>query len=200
MACRRSPPPTGYGVRRAGPLIIPSQTGEARTEAGVIRSRTGLEASLSRLGDLCSVAAVWRGERYPLAFAGDEQIRREPPGFSGQLIKTTGDGFLIESSSVVDVLRCVTEIQAHMAEQNATVPMDKRIEFQIGINVGDIVVEDGDIYSDCELRISQLTIPAKSGISTVLANAEKFMGIKAHAVATKSRFSGKADFVIAVTP
>jgi len=100
----------------------------------------------------------------------------------------------------VDVLRCVTEIQAHMAEQNATVPMDKRIEFQIGINVGDIVVEDGDIYSDCELRISQLTIPAKSGISTVLANAEKFMGIKAHAVATKSRFSGKADFVIAVTP
>jgi adenylate cyclase len=51
----------------------------------------------------------------------------------------------------VDVLRCVTEIQAHMAEQNATVPMDKRIEFQIGINVGDIVVEDGDIYSDCEL-------------------------------------------------
>jgi len=157
MACRRSPPT--YGVPRAGPLIIPSQTGEARTEAGVIRSRTGLEASLSRLGDRCSVAVlkccsvapVWRGERYPRAFAGDEQIRREPPGVSGQLIKTTGDGFLIEASSVVDVLRCVTEIQAHMAEQNATVPMDKRIEFQIGINVGDIVVEDGDIYSDCEL-------------------------------------------------
>ena len=65
-----------------------------------------------------------------------------------------------------------------MAEQNATVPMDKRIEFQIGINVGDIVVADGDIYSDCELRISQLTIPAKSGISTIFANAEKFMAIK----------------------
>ena len=86
MACRRSPPT--YGVPRAGPLIIPSQTGEARTEAGVIRSRTGLEASLSRLGDRCSVAVlkccsvapVWRGERYPRAFAGDEQIRREPPG------------------------------------------------------------------------------------------------------------------------
>ena len=57
-----------------------------------------------------------------------------------------------------------------MAEQNATVPMDKRIEFRIGINVGDIVVEDGGM-------IAELTIPIKSGISTVLANAEKFMAI-----------------------
>jgi len=67
---------------------------------------------------------------------------------NGRLVKTTGDGLLVEFSSVVDALRCATELQAGMAERRATVPADKRIEFRIGINVGDIVVEDGDIFGD----------------------------------------------------
>jgi adenylate cyclase len=67
---------------------------------------------------------------------------------NGRLVKTTGDGLLVEFSSVVDALRCATEVQVHMAERNATVPTDKRIEFRIGINVGDVVVEDGDIFGD----------------------------------------------------
>ena len=67
---------------------------------------------------------------------------------NGRLVKTTGDGFLVEFSSVVDALRCATELQAGMAERNATIPTDKRIEFRIGINVGDVVVEDGDIFGD----------------------------------------------------
>jgi TolB-like protein/class 3 adenylate cyclase len=66
----------------------------------------------------------------------------------GRLVKTTGDGFLVEFSSVVDALRCATELQAEMAERNAAVPIDKRIDFRIGINVGDVVVEDGDIFGD----------------------------------------------------
>src|SRR6516165_5960965 len=66
----------------------------------------------------------------------------------GRLVKTTGDGLLVEFSSVVDALRCATEVQAGMAERNATIPADNRIEFRIGINVGDIVVEDGDIFGD----------------------------------------------------
>jgi adenylate cyclase len=61
---------------------------------------------------------------------------------NGRLVKTTGDGFLVEFSSVVDALRCATEVQTHMAERNATVPTDRRIEFRIGINVGDVVVEE----------------------------------------------------------
>src|SRR5213082_277879 len=64
----------------------------------------------------------------------------------GRLVKTTGDGFLIEFGSVVDALRCAVEMQQQMAERN-TGPAD-RIEFRIGINVGDIVVEDGDIFGD----------------------------------------------------
>src|SRR6266404_9147865 len=67
---------------------------------------------------------------------------------NGRLVKTTGDGLLVEFSSVVDALRCATEAQTHMAERNATVPTDRRIEFRIGINVGDIVIEDGDIFGD----------------------------------------------------
>jgi len=66
----------------------------------------------------------------------------------GRLVKTTGDGFLVEFSSVVNALRCATELQASMAERNATIPTDKRIEFRIGINVGDVVIEDGDIFGD----------------------------------------------------
>jgi len=50
---------------------------------------------------------------------------------NGRLVKTTGDGFLIEFSSVVDALRCATEFQAYMAEQNVTMPKDRRIEFRL---------------------------------------------------------------------
>jgi adenylate cyclase len=67
---------------------------------------------------------------------------------NGRLVKTTGDGFLVEFGSVVDALRCATEVQAGMAERNAMAPADKRIEFRIGINVGDVVVENDDIFGD----------------------------------------------------
>jgi adenylate cyclase len=67
---------------------------------------------------------------------------------NGRLVKTTGDGFLVEFSSVVDALRCAREVQARMVDRNATVPTDSHIDFRIGINVGDVVVEDGDIFGD----------------------------------------------------
>jgi adenylate cyclase len=67
---------------------------------------------------------------------------------NGRLVKTTGDGLLVEFSSVVDALHATTEIQTGMAEQNAAIPQDERIEFRMGLNVGDVVVEDGDIFGD----------------------------------------------------
>jgi adenylate cyclase len=66
----------------------------------------------------------------------------------GRIVKTTGDGLLVEFASVVDALRCAAKVQTAMAENNAPIPLDRRIEFRIGINVGDIVVEDGDIFGD----------------------------------------------------
>jgi adenylate cyclase len=66
----------------------------------------------------------------------------------GRLVKTTGDGLLVEYQSVVDALRCAVEVQRGVAERNAPVPAGNRIEFRIGIHQGDILVEDGDIFGD----------------------------------------------------
>ena len=69
-------------------------------------------------------------------------------GHQGRIVKTTGDGLLVEFASVVDALRCATEMQASLADSNAALPPDRRIEFRIGIHQGDIVVEDGDIFGE----------------------------------------------------
>ena len=66
----------------------------------------------------------------------------------GRIVKTTGDGLLVEFASVVDALRGAAEIQAALAESNAPLPADRRIDLRIGIHQGDIVVEDGDIFGD----------------------------------------------------
>src|SRR6201998_3354390 len=66
----------------------------------------------------------------------------------GKIIKTTGDGMLVEFASVVDAVRCAVEVQRGMAERNADVPQEKRIEFRVGINVGDVIMDAGDIFGD----------------------------------------------------
>jgi adenylate cyclase len=78
----------------------------------------------------------------------DELIDPTLATHHGRLVKTTGDGLLVEFGSVVDALRSASEIQAGMAERNSSVPQTDRIEFRVGLNVGDIVVEDGDIFGD----------------------------------------------------
>ena len=66
----------------------------------------------------------------------------------GRIVKTTGDGMLVEFASAVDAVRCAVEIQRGMAEQNIDVPQAKRIEFRIGIHLGDIIIDDNDIFGD----------------------------------------------------
>jgi TolB-like protein/tetratricopeptide (TPR) repeat protein len=66
----------------------------------------------------------------------------------GRIIRTMGDSVLVEFPSVVEALQCAVEMQRAMAERNVDVPHDKRMEFRIGINVGDIIIESGDIYGD----------------------------------------------------
>jgi adenylate cyclase len=66
----------------------------------------------------------------------------------GRVVKTTGDGMLVEFQRIVDAVRCAVEVQRGMAERNADVPTDKRIEFRVGINLGDIIIDDGDIFVD----------------------------------------------------
>src|SRR4051812_44561861 len=66
----------------------------------------------------------------------------------GRIVKTTGDGMLVEFASVVDAARCAVEVQRGMAVQNVDIPKDDRIEFRIGIHVGDIIIDDNDIFGD----------------------------------------------------
>src|SRR4029079_5736796 len=67
----------------------------------------------------------------------------------GRVVKRTGDGAIIEFRSVVDAVRCALEIQSSMIERNAGLPEDRRIEFRVGIHLGDVVEEeDGDLMGD----------------------------------------------------
>jgi len=66
----------------------------------------------------------------------------------GRIVKRTGDGVLIEFASAVDAARCAVEIQRGMVERNASMPEDKRIELRIGIHIGDVMIEDDDIFGD----------------------------------------------------
>ena len=67
----------------------------------------------------------------------------------GRVVKRTGDGFIVEFRSVVDAVRCAVEIQRAMVERNAGAPVDRRIEFRMGVHLGDVVEEsDGDLMGD----------------------------------------------------
>src|ERR1700691_1649537 len=66
----------------------------------------------------------------------------------GRIVKTTGDGMLVEFASAVDAVRGAVEVQRGMAKQNASVPQGQRIEFRIGVHVGDIIIDDNDIFGD----------------------------------------------------
>src|SRR5580693_6109965 len=82
----------------------------------------------------------------------------------GRIVKRTGDGSIIEFRSVVDAVRCAIEVQSGMLERNAGVPEDRRIEFRVGIHLGDVVEEsDGDLMGDGINIASRLEGIAKPG-------------------------------------
>jgi adenylate cyclase len=86
----------------------------------------------------------------------------------GRIVKTTGDGALVEFASAVDAVRCAIEIQRVMAERNADIPEDRRIEFRMGLNVGDIIIDEDDIYGDgvnIAARVETLAIPGSICLS-----------------------------------
>ena len=66
----------------------------------------------------------------------------------GRIFKTTGDGMLIEFASVVDAVRCAVVVQQGMEDRNANLPESERIRFRVGINLGDVIVDEGDMFGD----------------------------------------------------
>src|SRR4029077_17848793 len=66
----------------------------------------------------------------------------------GRIVKTTGDGLLVEFASVVDAVRCAAEVQRGMLDREPEVPHERQIRFRMGVNLGDIIAEDDDIFGD----------------------------------------------------
>ncbi len=74
----------------------------------------------------------------------DPKIREH----QGRIVKTTGDGMLVEFASVVDAMRCAAEVQRGMIDREPDMPDERRIRFRIGVNLGDVIAEGGDIFGD----------------------------------------------------
>src|SRR5207249_1430062 len=89
----------------------------------------------------------------------------------GRIVKTTGDGLLVEFASVVDAVRYAVELQRAVAERNTDVPAEKRIELRVGIHQGDSIVEDGDIFGNgvnLAARLEGLAEPGGICVSRVV--------------------------------
>jgi TolB-like protein/class 3 adenylate cyclase len=97
----------------------------------------------------------------------------------GRIVKTTGDGALVEFASVVDAVRCAVDIQRGMAERNATIPADKQIRFRIGINLGDIMIDEGDIFGDGVNVAARLEALAEPGGICISRAVREQVGDKA---------------------
>src|SRR5213592_3043421 len=100
-----------------------------------------------------------------------ELIEPKIAEYGGRIVKTTGDGLLLEFPSVVDAVRCAVDVQRGMAERNSREAPDQRIDFRIGINVGDIIIDEDDIFGDgvnVAARLQTLAEPGGICVSRVV--------------------------------
>ena len=96
----------------------------------------------------------------------------------GRIVKLTGDGILVEFPSVVSAVECATQVQREMRARNADVPDDRRIEFRIGVNLGDVIIEDDDIFGDGVNVASRLESVARPGGVAVSSSVRENVGNK----------------------
>jgi adenylate cyclase len=116
-------------------------------------------------GTLARLQAHWR-----------ELIEPKIAEHQGRIVKTTGDGVLAEFASPVKAVRCAIDVQHGMADRNASVPHGQRIEFRIGINLGDVIVEEGDIFGDGVNVAARLESIAEPGAVYISRTVRDFVG------------------------
>jgi adenylate cyclase len=122
------------------------------------------------------MAANEQGTHARLKTLRKDFIEPEIAKHHGRVVKLTGDGALVEFASVVDAVECATAIQAGVAERQADQPNDRRIVFRIGINIGDVIIEDDDIFGDgvnVAARLEQLAPPGGICIARNVYNQVK---------------------------
>jgi adenylate cyclase len=137
--------------------------GEERVERRLAAILCADVVGYSRLmgADEEKTLAVLKGHRRELIDPLIDQHR-------GRIFKTTGDGMLIEFASVVDAVRCAVVVQQGMEDRNTNLPESERIRFRIGINVGDVMVDEGDMFGDgvnVAARIEALAAPGEICVS-----------------------------------
>jgi adenylate cyclase len=115
--------------------------------------------------------AVLKGHRRELIDPLIDQHR-------GRIFKTTGDGMLIEFASVVDAVRCAVVVQQGMEDRNANLPESERIRFRVGINLGDVMVDEGDIFGDGVNVAARIEALAAPGDICVSASVREQVGEK----------------------
>ena len=94
-------------------------------------------------------------------------------GHHGRIVKTTGDGVLAEFASVVDAVRCAVEVQRGMVDREPEVPHERQMQFRIGINLGDVIVEDDDIFGDGVNIAARLEALAEPGAICLSGSAHE---------------------------
>jgi adenylate cyclase len=110
----------------------------------------------------------------------------------GRIVKRTGDGSIVEFRSVVDAVRCAIEVQNAMVERNAGVPEDRRIEFRLGIHIGDVVEEsDGDLMGDGVNVAARLQSVAKPG--TIALSEDAYRQVKSRLDLKVSDLHGRSE-------
>src|SRR5271167_540315 len=131
------PSPHGIGCRRE--TLMERKPAQRRLAAILAADVVGYGRlmSVDEMGTLTSLKAHRR-----------ELIDPAIAGHHGRIVKTTGDGALVEFGSVVDAVQCAVAIQRGMLGRNTDIGEDKRIVFRIGVNIGDIIIDDGDIFGD----------------------------------------------------
>src|SRR6266852_5548815 len=131
-------------------ISVGSERSPAR--AGMSEDRVDRRLAAIFAGDVASYSRLMgadeEGTLRQLKAHRKELIDPKVTEHRGRIVKTTGDGMLVEFVSVVDAVRYAVDVQRGMAERNADVPAEKRIEFRIGINLGDIIIDGGDIFGD----------------------------------------------------
>ncbi|MFZ2005415.1 MAG: winged helix-turn-helix domain-containing protein [Stellaceae bacterium] len=154
------------GYRFVGPVAVEASKGAAERRLAAILAAD--VAGYSRL-----MGADEEGTLTALRAIGRELLAPKIAEHRGRIVKTTGDGYLVEFASVVDTVRCAIAVQSAMAERNTDIPSEQRIEFRIGIHQGDIIVEDGDIFGDGVNVAARLEGLAEPGSICVSARVQE---------------------------
>jgi adenylate cyclase len=122
--------------------------------AGVLLTPTGLQRHLAAIlaADVAGYSRLMSadegGTLAQLKANRREAVDPAIAGHRGRIVKLMGDGLLVEFASVVDAVECAAAVQRGMAARNAGLPMDRRMVLRIGVHLGDVIVDEGDIFGD----------------------------------------------------